>query len=128
LKGEWGDGVLRIVNFNAELKLTRNISKYLKTTRIEGFGETEIWKTESTNCGGRRTAHPSSSCRSLTQSAILLKNPTQRRQGPARPAATKEFEQEQTEKTEAEKFCQKCATFRYSTARKEKPLRLGGFA
>ena len=35
----------------------------------------------------------------------------------ARQAATKEFEQEQTEKTEAEKFCQKCATSRYSTAK-----------
>jgi hypothetical protein len=40
---------------------------------------------------------------------------TQRRKGTARPAATKEIEQEQTEKTEAEKLCQKCATFRYST-------------
>jgi hypothetical protein len=41
---------------------------------------------------------------------------TQRREGAARPAATEEFEQEQTEKTEAEKLCQKCATFRYCTA------------
>jgi len=42
---------------------------------------------------------------------------TQRRQDAARPAATKEFEQEHTEKTEAEKLCQKCATFRYSAAK-----------
>jgi len=40
-----------------------------------------------------------------------------RREGAARPAATKEFEKEHTEKTEAEKFCQKCATFRHSTTR-----------
>jgi len=33
----------------------------------------------------------------------------------ARPAATEEFEQEQTEKTEAEKLCQKCAILGYST-------------
>jgi hypothetical protein len=31
---------------------------------------------------------------------------------PARPAATKKFEQEQTEKTEAEKLCRKCAIAR----------------
>jgi hypothetical protein len=34
----------------------------------------------------------------------------------AADAATKEFEQE-TEKTERKKLCQKCATFRYSTAK-----------
>ena len=40
-----------------------------------------------------------------------------RRKVAARPAATKEFKQEHTENTEAEKFCQKCVTFRYSTAK-----------
>jgi molybdopterin synthase sulfur carrier subunit len=33
----------------------------------------------------------------------------------ARQAATKEFEQEQTEKTEKERFCQKCASLANST-------------
>jgi hypothetical protein len=32
-------------------------------------------------------------------------------------AATKGFEHEQTEKTEAGTFCQKCAAFRYCTAK-----------
>jgi len=41
---------------------------------------------------------------------------TQRREGAARPAATKEFEQEHAEKTEAEKLCQKCAILGNSTA------------
>jgi len=53
-----------------------------------------------------------------------MKDPsTPRRQGPARQAATKEFEQEQTEKTEAEKFCQKCPTFGYCTQEGKDSLR-----
>jgi hypothetical protein len=38
----------------------------------------------------------------------------------ARPAATKELEQEQTEETEAEKFCQECAILGNSTAERPK--------
>jgi hypothetical protein len=46
------------------------------------------------------------------------RNSTPRRQDAARQAATKEFELEQTEKTEAETFCQKGAPFRYGSERK----------
>jgi hypothetical protein len=42
--------------------------------------------------------------------------------GPPLQAATKELEQKHTEKTETEKLCQKCPTFRYSTAKREKPF------
>ena len=48
---------------------------------------------------------------------MKIKNPTQRRKGPARQAATKEFEQEQTEKTETEKLCRKCTVLGNSTAK-----------
>ena len=56
---------------------------------------------------------------------------TQRRKVTARPAATEEFEQEQTEETENEKFCQNCAILVDTLQRRKEPLpalRLRDFA
>jgi hypothetical protein len=63
-----------------------------------------------------------------------VKNPTQRRKGAARQAATKQHEQEQTEKTERGKLCAKCRVFVNSTAKAQRvvsffaTLRLCDFA
>ena len=44
---------------------------------------------------------------------------TQRREDAARQAATKESEQEETEKTEGKKLCRKCRVFADSTAKRK---------
>jgi hypothetical protein len=95
---------------NAELKLTQNISKYLKiprNTSNEGFGETEILKTES---GKQKWWWPKHGTPLFVLSqSHPIRNPFGESNCQPRKLSGQE-------------------TQRRKGARKEKPLRLGGFA
>jgi hypothetical protein len=95
---------------SAELELTQNISKYLKISQNNskgGVGETEIWKTESRK---QKWWRPKNGTPFFVLSqSHPIRNPFEESNCQPRKLSGQEAQ-------------------RRKGARKEKPLRLGGFA